>query len=61
MHKIRVSARRIRTALQTFALAWEEGKAKYYSKRFAKFADKFGTARDLDVLGVYLGADAGSG
>jgi CHAD domain-containing protein len=54
VHQIRVSARRCRTALQTFAVLWPGREYKMFSRYIATFADAFGTARDLDVMLIWL-------
>lgn len=54
VHQIRVSARRCRTALQTFAVLWPAQQAQRFAAYIARFADSFGTARDLDVMLLWL-------
>jgi CHAD domain-containing protein len=54
VHRIRVAARRCRTALQTFGGLWSAGRVKRYRKYLANFADAFGVSRDLDVMVIYL-------
>ena len=54
VHKIRVAARRTRTAMQTFAGLLPGKMVKRHRSRLAKFTRAFGTARDLDVLLEYL-------
>ncbi|MEZ5338431.1 MAG: CHAD domain-containing protein [bacterium] len=54
VHQIRVSARRLRTALQTFHALWEPAQVRKHSRYLAEFADTFGVARDLDVMIIYL-------
>jgi hypothetical protein len=54
VHQIRVEARRARTALQTFAMLWDKAEVKAFGDYLADFATAFGTARDLDVLCLYL-------
>jgi hypothetical protein len=55
VHQIRVAARRCRTALQTFAALWEHDKAaQKFGDYIARFAERFNTARDLDVMLIWL-------
>jgi hypothetical protein len=54
VHQIRVAARRCRTALQTFAAFWPDRQARKFADYVARFADAFGTARDLDVMLIWL-------
>lgn len=54
VHQIRVSARRCRTALQTFAALWPDRQSAKFAGYIARFADAFGTARDLDVMLLWL-------
>ncbi len=54
VHKIRVAARRTRTALQTFASLWDAAQVKHFQGSLADFASSFNVARDLDVMVVYL-------
>ncbi|MCB1185726.1 CHAD domain-containing protein [bacterium] len=54
VHQIRVAARRLRTALQTFSALWEPSVVKRHTSYLADFADTFGIARDLDVMIIYL-------
>jgi CHAD domain-containing protein len=54
VHQIRVAARRCRTALQTFAALWPDRQARRFGDYVARFADAFGTARDLDVMLLWL-------
>lgn len=54
VHQIRVSARRCRTALQTFAALWPDKTARRFASYIASFADSFGTARDIDVMIIWL-------
>lgn len=54
VHQIRVAARRLRTALQTFGSLWDPELVRRHSRYLANFADTFGVARDLDVMIVYL-------
>lgn len=54
VHRIRVAARRTRTALQTFAALWPAGESRPYLDELADFADRFNAARDLDVMIIYL-------
>jgi CHAD domain-containing protein len=50
-----VAARRTRTALQTFAALWPGNEAQRHLKSLSEFADAFNSARDLDVMIIYLG------
>jgi len=54
VHQIRVAARRCRTALQTFAVLWEDKQAVKFGDYLAKFAEQFNVARDLDVMLIWL-------
>lgn len=54
VHQIRVAARRLRTALQTFGSLWDPALVKRHRRYLADFADAFGVARDLDVMIIYL-------
>ena len=54
VHQIRVAARRCRTALQTFAPLWPEADVRRFLRYLTSLADAFGTARDLDVMVIYL-------
>ena len=54
VHQIRVAARRCRTALQTFAPLWPALDVKRFLYYLTTLADTFGTARDLDVMLIYL-------
>jgi CHAD domain-containing protein len=54
VHKIRVAARRTRTALQTFADLWPADAQRKWLALLADFASAFDAARDLDVMIVYL-------
>jgi CHAD domain-containing protein len=54
VHQIRVSARRCRTALQTFGALWDADEVRRRRKYLSRFADAFGRARDLDVMVIYL-------
>jgi CHAD domain-containing protein len=54
VHQIRVAARRCRTALQTFAPLWPEADVRKFLRYLTTLADTFGTARDLDVMVIYL-------
>jgi CHAD domain-containing protein len=54
VHQIRVAARRCRTALQTFAPLWPAADVQRFLKYLTALADTFGTARDLDVMIIYL-------
>ncbi len=56
VHQIRVAARRLRTALQTFSALWDSSAVRQHAKYLARFADTFGVARDLDVMILYLEA-----
>lgn len=56
VHKLRVAARRTRTALQTFSVLWDGSRdAQQHLKSLSDFADAFNSARDLDVMILYLG------
>ncbi len=55
VHKLRVAARRTRTALQTFSVLWEgKSEAARHLKALGDFAEAFNMARDLDVMIIYL-------
>ncbi len=54
VHQIRVAARRCRTALQTFAPLWPPADVERFLRYLTGLADTFGTARDLDVMLIYL-------
>jgi CHAD domain-containing protein len=55
VHKLRVAARRTRTALQTFSTLWSgKSEAVRHLKTLGDFAEAFNTARDLDVMIIYL-------
>jgi len=54
VHRIRVAARRCRTALQTFSTLWDAAEVQRFQQYLARFADAFGAARDLDVMLIYL-------
>jgi CHAD domain-containing protein len=55
VHRLRVAARRTRTALQTFAVLWGgSNEAQRHLKSLSEFADAFNSARDLDVMIIYL-------
>jgi CHAD domain-containing protein len=54
VHQIRVAARRCRTALQTFAPLWPDADVRKFLDYLTALADTFGTARDLDVMVIYL-------
>ena len=56
VHQIRVAARRLRTALQTFSVLWDKAAIRRHTRYLADFADTFGVARDLDVMIIYLEA-----
>src|SRR4051812_21820689 len=49
VHRLRVAARRTRTALQTFGALWSSSEAQRHLKSLSDFADAFNSARDLDV------------
>jgi CHAD domain-containing protein len=56
VHRLRVAARRTRTALQTFSVLWQSSsEAQRHLKSLSDFADAFNSARDLDVMIIYLG------
>jgi CHAD domain-containing protein len=56
VHKLRVAARRTRTALQTFSVLWDSSReAQQHLRSLSEFADAFNAARDLDVMIIYLG------
>jgi CHAD domain-containing protein len=54
VHRIRVAARRCRTALQTFTELWPGDEARRHLKQLSDFAGSFNEARDLDVMIIYL-------
>jgi len=54
VHQIRVAARRVRTALQTFSSLWRQRDLARFLKIFGDFADVFTEARDTDVMLIYL-------
>lgn len=56
VHQIRVAARRVRTALQTFRSLWPSPEVEAYLRLFSELADLFTVARDLDVMIEYLAA-----
>lgn len=59
VHKLRVAARRTRTALQTFAALWDGREAQRHLQSLGEFADAFNAARDLDVMIIYLSEQLG--
>ncbi len=54
VHRIRVAARRCRTALQTFGALWDAAEVQRFQKYLSSFADTFGISRDLDVMLIFL-------
>lgn len=56
VHQIRVAARRVRTALQTFRNLWPGREVQSHLELFGSLADIFTAARDLDVMIEYLEA-----
>lgn len=54
VHRIRVAARRCRTALQTLGALWDAAEVQRFQKYLSRFADTFGVSRDLDVMLIYL-------
>jgi triphosphatase len=56
VHQIRVAARRVRTALQTFRGIWPEADMAAFLTLFSELADVFTSARDLDVMIEYFEA-----
>jgi len=60
VHRLRVAARRTRTALQTFGSLWEGNReAQQHLKTLSDFADAFNSARDLDVMFIYRNEQLG--
>jgi CHAD domain-containing protein len=54
VHQVRVTCRRIRTALRLFEDCFKEAPVKKWQKRIKKLLKSFGDARDLDVQIAFL-------
>lgn len=57
LHSMRVSTRRLRSALKNFGPCFDRAQLRYHAARIKEIADALGSVRDLDVRLAWLGAE----